>query len=149
MPPYRRDTAASAAASSKDENDRGSWGGVRWWSACSVSVNALIPNIAVRTEAAAPDWVECPEVYVGNGGVVMYGSQLASKASRMYVTGRSRLVAYFVNQHCMKASWTAMPTRANASAASDRERRSVLAIWPTIAIQWPGGVPVVPAPSAQ
>ena len=31
--------------------------------------------MAVRTRAAAPDCVECPEVYVGNAGVTMYGGK--------------------------------------------------------------------------
>ena len=56
---------------------------------------------------------------------------------------------YLAFQHAMNASWTAMPTRAYASAAAASERPSFRAIWLTMAIQCPGGVPVAPAPSAQ
>ncbi len=49
----------------------------------------------------------------------------------------------------MKASVTAIPTLAYASAAAINESPSFLANWPTMAIQCPGGVPVAPALSAQ
>src|SRR5688572_5266002 len=94
------------------------------------------------TAAAAPDCVECPEVYAGNAGVPINGSQVASMLFRMYVTGRCRLYTYFACQQQMNASWTAVPTRAYDSAASASERRSFRASWLTIAIQCPAGVPV-------
>jgi hypothetical protein len=43
-----------------------------------MSVNGVIPNRAVRTVAAAPDWVTWPEVYAGKPGVMRRGSQAGS-----------------------------------------------------------------------
>jgi hypothetical protein len=45
-------------------------------------------------------------------------------------------------QHATKASETAIPTRAYASAASARLDRSRRSTWVVIEIEWPGGVAV-------
>src|SRR2546425_3444341 len=94
----------------------------------TVSVNALTPNMSVRTVAAAADCTEWPDVYSGNAGVTRNADQTGSIKFLMYVSGRSRLYVYLVSQQLMNASATAMPTRANASAAaaSDSLSRCVI-----------------------
>ena len=67
MPPYRRDRAASRAASWKEPKVRAAYPRA----ACEWSVKRNAPSRSVSTAAAAGEATECPEVCSGNCGVLM------------------------------------------------------------------------------
>src|SRR5262249_46669617 len=113
---------ASSAADWKLANDRSTPG-----SASELVTNGSPPNNRVRTVAAAPLKVLWPEMYSGNGGVAISGSQLGSaavaglpsvSASGIAVTGRQNPLPptkkYFASQATMAASASAMFNSANS-----------------------------------
>src|SRR5438094_79945 len=75
MPPYIRLSADSCAASEKLVNERA---GTAEFSLGNVNAIWLVPKKLLSTVAAAPLKLECPEIYVGNGGVTISGVQFAT-----------------------------------------------------------------------
>ena len=105
MPPYNRLTADSAAAPEKLVNVRSA---TRAFSDGSVKVTLSVPKNDFNTAAAAPENVEWPDAYEGNGGVVSSGVQVASavvfalpsvSAARIAVIGRQNSVSNLTFQH--------------------------------------------------
>ena len=74
-------------------------------------------------------------MYSGNGGVTRRELQLGSINWRMHVTGRTRLYKNFVLQQEMKASATAIPTFAYASAATSRANPRSFTTWVRIEME--------------
>jgi hypothetical protein len=103
---------------------------------------------APSTVAAAPDVVEWPEGYEGNGGVTMYEFHEGSIRARIAVTGRSDQYVNFASQQAMKASAWAVLSAAKRPAVKIVDRCTPLTRSSAMTFQWPGGV-TVPAPSAQ
>src|SRR5712692_8879824 len=105
------------------------------------------------TSALHPENVECPEVYEGNGGVVIgaikFGLQNGSPTIvRIAVTGRMVQYVYLLSQHAMALSATPTLTSAIARAARGVLKFASATCCAANCAQWPGGV-TVPAPSAQ
>src|SRR6218665_3257904 len=121
MPPYKRERAASSAASRKKLKVRG--GSPKYSSDVSVNLN-LSPKKELKTSAAAADTTLCPLVYSGNGGVCNKGVHSALTCLFIAVCGRIRSLLYFSSQQLIKAwcrtrasiAWTAAVLRKEAFA---------------------------------
>src|SRR5215831_765672 len=114
-----------------------------------LSSKGTAPKTLVSAPAAAPETVECPERYSGNGGVGIVGSQLGSIDSRMYVRGRIRLYWNLYPHAAVNASASDTPVSAMSHAASSPVRCFSATIWLAIESQCPAGVPDSPPLSAQ
>src|SRR5918996_1209205 len=112
------------------------------------SASAWTGKNEASTVEAAPEVLEWPETYDGNGGVGISGVQAGSRLARIALTRRIDQYVNFASQHAMNASaWavlSAAKRRAESSTSRSASGTSSSAIW----FQWPGGV-TVPAPSAQ
>src|ERR1044072_3965720 len=101
MPPYSRETAASAAACLNEVKVRAGISNIS--SVLSVYVN-LSPNKYVSTSDTAVDTTLCPLVYSGKGGVCNKGCHLMLIYRLIYVSGLMRFERNFSSQQLINAS---------------------------------------------